>query len=247
MSEFASLPLDSLKLLAENAMLRPYLRQRLIVDALAQERLSEEERQQALTTFAQERRIGSAEELDQFCQAQLMSPGALTSLIERPLRLRRHCDRLFRPKAEARFLERKTQLDRVVYSLIRLGDEGLARELYLRLNEGEANFADLAAEYSEGPERSTRGVVGPAPLTQAHPLLVERLRTAAPGVVQEPFRIESWWLVFRVESLTPATFNDAMADQMSEELFEEWLEGELAAQLKQLRPLVLPASEEQPG
>ena len=228
-------------------MLRPHLRQRLVVNVLAQERLSEEEQQQALAAFAQERRIGSAEELDQFRQAQLLTPGALTALIERPWRLRRHCDRLFKPKAEARFLERKTQLDRVVYSLIRLGDEGLARELYLRLDEGEANFADLAAEYSEGPERSTRGVVGPAPLTQAHPLLVERLRTATPGVVQEPFRIESWWLVFRVESLTPATFNDTMADQMSEELFEEWLEAEVAAQLKQLRPLVLSASEEQPG
>ena len=228
-------------------MLRPHLRQRLVVNVLAQERLSEEEQQQALAAFAQERRIGSAEELDQFRQAQLLTPAALTALIERPWRLRRHCDRLFKPKAEARFLERKTQLDRVVYSLIRLGDEGLARELYLRLDEGEANFADLAAEYSEGPERSTRGVVGPAPLTQAHPLLVERLRTATPGVVQEPFRIESWWLVFRVESLTPATFNDTMADQMSEELFEEWLEAEVAAQLKQLRPLVLSASEEQPG
>ncbi|MCP9942640.1 peptidylprolyl isomerase [Cyanobium sp. ATX 6E8] len=245
MSEFAGLPLASLARLAEEGLLWPYLRQRLIVNVLAQEQLGEDERQLALAAFARERRIGSAEELELFRQAQLLSPEALSALIERPLRLRRHCDRLYKPKAEARFLERKTQLDRVVYSLIRLGDEGLARELYLRLDEGAANFADLAAEYSEGPERSTRGVVGPAPLTQAHPMLVERLRTATPGLVQEPFRIESWWLVFRVESLTPATFDEVMAEQMSQELFDDWLEAEVAAQLEQLRPLVLPGSEEQ--
>jgi parvulin-like peptidyl-prolyl isomerase len=237
-----------LALLAQHGLLKPLFRQIQLQNALAQERLQEEERQQVMAAFAQERQLGSAEELDQWRQEQLLSRDALFALIERPLRLRRHCERLFRPKAEARFLDRKNQLDRVVYSLIRLADEGLARELYLRLDEGESNFADLAAEFSEGPERSTRGVVGPAPLTQAHPLLVERLRTATPGVVQEPFRIERWWLVFRLESLTPATFDEAMAQQMSQELFEEWLEAEVSAELNALRSqLITPAEEGMPA
>jgi parvulin-like peptidyl-prolyl isomerase len=243
----AELGPQALALLAQHGLLRPLLRQVQLHSALAQEALSEEERQQALAAFAQEHRIGSAEELEQFRQAQMLSSEALTALIERPVRLKRHCERLFSPKAEARFLERKTQLDRVVYSLIRLSDEGLARELYLRLDEGEGDFADLAAEYSEGPERSTRGVVGPAPLTQAHPLLVERLRTAPAGVVQEPFRIERWWLVFRLESLTPATFDEAMAEQMSQELFDDWLEAEVASQLNTFRPLVIASEPEQPA
>jgi len=237
---------SALALLARHGLLRPLLRQIHLHDVLVQEPLSDEERQQALATFAQDQQIASAEQLEQFRQAQLLTEEALAALIERSPRLKRHCERLYRPKAEAHFLDRKNQLDRVVYSLIRLSDEGLARELYLRLDAGEANFADLAAEYSEGPERSTRGVVGPVPLTQAHPQLVERLRTAAVGQVQEPFRIESWWLVFRVESLTPATFNDAMADQMSEELFEQWLEDEVDSQLNRLRPLLLADREEQP-
>jgi parvulin-like peptidyl-prolyl isomerase len=243
----AELSPSSLALLAHNGLLRPLLRQIQLNEALAQETLSDEERQQAVAVFAQERQIGSAAELEQWRQDQLLSPDALIALMERPLRLRRHCDRLYRPKAEARFLDRKTQLDRVVYSLIRIGDEGLARELYLRLDDGEANFADLAAKYSEGPERSTRGVVGPAPLTQAHPLLVERLRTAAAGVVQEPFQIERWWLVFRLESLTPATFDEAMAEQMSQELFEDWLEAEVSGHLNALRPQLITSAESSPA
>jgi parvulin-like peptidyl-prolyl isomerase len=155
------------------------------------------------------------------------------------VRIQRHCQRVHRPKAEARFLERKQQLDRVVYSLLRLRDGGLARELYLQLQEGEATFADLAARHAEGPEQATRGIVGPVPLTQAHPRLVERLRSAPPGVIQEPFQIEPWWLLFRLESLTPATFDEAMAVQMSQELFEQSLEQGVEAQLAQLRPQLL--------
>ncbi len=229
----------SFAILARQGLLRPYLRQCLLESALAAEELSPEERQQALLSFAQRLKLSDAAQLERYRQAQLLGPEALAAQMEQPLRLQRHCQRLYRPKAEARFLERKSQLDRVVYSLIRLSDAGLARELYLRLAEGEASFADLAATYAEGPERSTRGVVGPAPLTQAHPQLVERLRTAAPGVVQEPFAIEHWWLVFRLESLTPASFDQAMADQMSQELLEQWLEQEVETQLQQLRPLLL--------
>jgi parvulin-like peptidyl-prolyl isomerase len=227
--------------LAHCGLLRPYLRQCLMAEALAPEQLSEDDRRQALMAFAQERRLANGEALERFRIANLFTPEALALQVELPIRLRRHCERLYRPKAEARFLDRKQQLDRVVYSLLRLKDEGLARELYFQLQDGEATFADLAARHAEGPERVTRGIVGPVPLTQAHPQLVERLRTAPMAEVQEPFRIEEWWLLFRLESLTPATFDEPMALQMSQELFEQWLEQAVEARLEQLRPQLLPS------
>lgn len=233
------LDLQALASLAQSGILRPYLRQRLLLEAVAAEQLSEEERRQSLMAFAQERRLANGEALERYRIAQVLTPAALAQQVELSLRLRRHCERLYRPKAEARFLERKNQLDRVVYSLLRLQNEGLARELYLQLLDGEASFADLAAEHAEGPERATRGIVGPVPLTQAHPQLVQRLRTAPVGEVQEPFAIERWWLVLRLESLTPASFDESMALQMSQELFDQWLEQAVEARLHQLRPLLL--------
>jgi parvulin-like peptidyl-prolyl isomerase len=59
-------------------------------------------------------------------------------------------------------------------------------------------------------------------------------------LTQEPFQIEQWWLLFRLESLTPASFDETMAQQMSQELFEQWLEQTLETQLEQLRPQLLP-------
>ena len=87
---------------------------------------------------------------------------------------------------------------------------------------GEANFADLAAEFSEGPEKQTNGMVGPVPLTQAHPALAERLRTTSPGVLMQPFQIAEWWLVARLETYTPASFDEATAGRMAAELFDQW-------------------------
>lgn len=232
--------------LAHHGLLLTYLRQRLMAEALAGEQLSDEERRQALMGFAKERSLADGEALERFCTANLLTPAALALQVELPIRLQRHCERFYRPKAEARFLERKQQLDRVVYSLLRLHDGGLARELYFQLQEGAATFADLAALYAEGPERATRGIVGPVPLTQAHPQLVERLRTAPVAEVQEPFRIEQWWLLVRLELLIPATFDEPTALQMSQELFEQSLDQAVQARLDQLRPQLLTPLSAQP-
>jgi parvulin-like peptidyl-prolyl isomerase len=142
----------------------------------------------------------------------------------------------FAAKAEARFLERKNELDQVVYSLLRLKNSFLARELYLQIESGESNFADLAKRYAEGPERNTNGIVGPVSLTQAHPVLVEKLRVAQPGVLLEPFRISDWWLVVRLERYSPASFTDEVSDQMCQEMFDLWVDEETAASLNQLAP-----------
>ena len=124
----------------------------------------------------------------------------------------------------------------MIYSLLRVEDAALARELYLRIAEGEADFAELAAGYSQGPERSTRGVVGPVPLLQAHPALAELLRTSRPGQLQAPLRIEQWWLVVRLESLRSASFDTDMGNRMARELFDEWVDEEVALLLASHRP-----------
>ena len=128
-------------------------------------------------------------------------------------------------KAEAHFGEKK--LDQVVYSLLRTKDQFLAQELYLRIESGEASFGDLASNYSEGPERSTKGIVGPVSLTQAHPWVAEVLRIASPGELRQPIQVSEWWLVLRLESYKPAIFDDDMAQRLSRDLFDQWVQEEL--------------------
>lgn len=155
--------------------------------------------------------------------------------VMRPAKLQQWANEQFLPKAEARFLQRKDQFDQVVYSLLRCKEATLARELYLRISSGEASFAEVVAQYSEGPEQKTGGVVGPCPIKQAHPLLAERLRTARDGEVLEPFPAADWWLVVRRDQFMPARFDDAMADQMAKELMQDWLQTEAQTQLAALQ------------
>ncbi|MEB3307649.1 MAG: peptidylprolyl isomerase [Cyanobacteriota bacterium] len=211
-----------------------------MIEAVSGEILTDEQRGQALRSFAQERGLDSQEALQRFCQTHLLSAAALNHLAELPLRVQLHCQQHYSAKAEARFLARKHQLDQVVYSLLRLPSKGLARELFLQLQEGESNMAELSTQFSEGPERATCGIVGPVPLAQAHPLLVERLRSAEPGVLVEPFQIEQWWVVVRLESLRPATFDQRMSLQMGQELFDQWLDQQVDQKVQQLGSLVLP-------
>ena len=228
----SALPEDVLQELRRHNLLRTLVQRRVIAEAVAEVGLSDELCQQAMQQFCQQNGVKDQEGLDAFLTDQGISPDDLRWQVELPLRIQSHCNEHFRHKAEARFLERKTQLDRVVYSLLRVQDGFLARELYLRIAANEANFADLAARYAEGPEKGTKGIVGPVPLTQAHPALAEKLRTSSPGELMEPFKISDWWLVVRLESYTPASFDDAMAAQMAGELFEQWVKEETALKMR---------------
>ncbi|MCT0224984.1 peptidylprolyl isomerase [Synechococcus sp. CS-1328] len=224
----APLPIDpaALQLLQRNNLLRSLVQRLVVEEAVGNEPLSLEEQQQALQAFHQQAGLQNEAARDEYLKVQGLRPEDLVHQAELPLRMRRYCQEHYGPKAEAHFLTRKNQLDRVVYSLLRVRDGFLARELYLRIAAREANFADLAGQYSEGPEKATKGVVGPVPLTQAHPQLAERLRTSPPGLLLEPFAIAEWWLVVRLESYTPASFDAAIAQQMAAELMDQWVQQE---------------------
>ena len=42
-------------------------------------------------------------------------------------------------------------------------EDGYLARTYLRISGGEANFAEVAAQYSQGQEAKTKGIVGPRP------------------------------------------------------------------------------------
>jgi len=236
-----TIPFDvqQLRWLSRSQQIRGVLQAYILETSLEAVLLSEDDQVEAMKNFCSEHNLRTPDDINGFRRLNLLTVADFEWSAQRSLRYQRFCERDFLPKAEARFLERKTSLDRVVYSLIRVAEPGLARELYLRIVAGEADFALLAAEFSQGPESSTRGVVGPVPMLQAHPVLAQRLRTSSPGLLLEPFQIENWWLVVRVESYTPAVLDDPTRMAMAQELLEEWLQDEVKSQMLQLAPHLL--------
>ena len=203
-------------------------------EAIAQIVLSEDQLEQARLGLLRQRGYDGMNQWAALLDELGRSEEEVLDRLRYGIRRRSFMRERFAPKAEARFLERKNELDQVVYSLLRIENSFLARELYLQIESGESNFADLAKRYAEGPERNTNGIVGPVSLTQAHPTLVEKLRVAQPGVLLEPFRISDWWLVVRLERYEPATFTDEVSDQMCLEMFDAWIDEETATSMSQL-------------
>lgn len=233
-SQAIAIPGPVAGLLRRHDLLRSLMQRQTVAEAVGGVVITAEERQQLLEAYRERFGLQDDNALQTHLNQRALGPADLLWQLELPHRMRRHAQVAFGAKAEQRFLERKNSLDQVVYSLLRLKDPYLARELYLQIAEGESDFAELAARYAEGPEQTTRGVVGPVPLTQSHPALAERLRTNPPGTLLEPFQIDQWWLVVRPERYLPANFDEAMATRMCAELFEEWVQEEVALKLSAL-------------
>ena len=226
--------LEGQALLDRFNLLKPLVEQMVTSEAIAHFVVSHEQLEQARLGLLHQRGFDGMAQWSDLLETLGRSEDEVLERLRHSIRRRGLMRERFAAKAEARFLERKNELDQVVYSLLRLENSFLAQELYLQIESGESNFADLAKRYAEGPERDTNGIVGPVSLTQAHPALVEKLRVAQPGVLLEPFRISDWWLVVRLERYAPASFTDEVSDQMCQEMFDIWVDQETTASLSQL-------------
>jgi parvulin-like peptidyl-prolyl isomerase len=130
-------------------------------------------------------------------------------------------------KVESYFLKRKASLEQVIYSLIRHKDEGIANEIYFRIQAGEQCFAELACEYSQGFEAYTGGIMGPVPLSNPHPAISQLLSVSKTGQLWSPRLIGEWYVIVRLEKLLPAQLDEAMRRKLIDELFEQWLTEEV--------------------
>jgi len=222
-------------LLRRYQIMPQFLRGIILDEAIAKYEGTAEERAAAVEQFCQQNQMTSPEAKAAWLKSQHMSEAEMEDLAVRPAAIARFKAAKFGPRVQSHFMARKSSLDRVVYSLIRTRDEGLAHELYYRILEGEQSFAECAAQFSEGPEARTGGKLGPAPLNQPHPAISQLLSVSQPGQLWSPRRLAEWSILIRLEQFFPAQLDDAMRSHLTDELFENWLN----QQLQQMGPLVL--------
>lgn len=123
-----------------------------------------------------------------------------------------------RPQLNDYFYKRKRDLDQCVYSMLRLAEIGLAEELYLRLKNNEASIAELAFRYSIGPEKYTKGIVGPMPLSKTTDQIRALSTTENVGKLNKPLVIQNTIAIVVVEHIIEATLTPEVEEQLLEEL-----------------------------
>lgn len=201
------------------------VRREVIIDELINNfpEPNEDEKNILFKNWCMNSNIKSQEDLINWQKAQGISNKQWQNMV-----LRRHlwikwCRKFFKEKINSHYLKRKNQLDRVSYSLLRIKNEDLANELFLRIKESETTFKKAAEEFSEGPEKKVGGFLGPVPISQPHPFLSKLLQISKPKQLWPPKKLDNWWIIVRCEEIHNTKLDDELKSKLALELGEEYL------------------------
>ena len=185
---------DALCLMIRHDQLRPLVSSIITEQELTTDPLSEEELQKASKVYRQRHSLQSKEDIQKHCQKHGFSQKEFRWQVELQERILKSSAKLFSQKAELHYLTRKEQYDRVTYTQLVLKNQYHAQELYLRIKEDQANFADLAAEVNRHAERKFQWRVGPVPIARTPGPLAKVLQSVQPGTLLEPIKVQANWL-----------------------------------------------------
>lgn len=216
-----------LPLLASYQMMPQLLRERIIDEATASIKCTSEEIEQAYQKFYQTNRINSDKELQAWLQRHSMTITQLELTVIRPLKLQKFKQQTWGNQLESYFWQRKSDLDLVVYSTIKVTDKDLAQELFFRLSEGEQTFAEAARQYSQGIEAYTGGMMSPTSIGRLPKSLSQILRFLNPGELYRPVAFNNYFTIVRLEQIIPAKLNSLTAQSLLDEMFESWLQKQI--------------------
>ena len=204
-------------------------REEIIDELLALTKEPEDSRIEDLRTEqGQEMRLKGEEDLKAWLKLEGLSEEDWLASLKRQARWLEWCKIKYGDGLEEYFKARKKQLDTVSYSIIRVKEEALALELYLRIKERESSFEEIAEKYSEGPERRYGGKVGPVPLSKPHPQLANLLQISEEGRLWPPKELEGWWLVIRVNKIVDTVLDTRTSKRLLLEMGEKEVHRQLA-------------------
>ena len=163
--------------------------------------------------------------LEEYLNLRGWSNSDLDLSLARPEALRLFALYHFGPSLEENFLASHGSYDQVIYSILRVRDASLAQELWIRLEENEASFAELASIFGEGEESAHKGIIGPRPMGSIQPpQLAGLLRTLQPGEIYPPHDFGGWHVLLRLEQIKPARFDRNMKDFLLNKQLDEFLD-----------------------
>jgi parvulin-like peptidyl-prolyl isomerase len=181
----------------------------------------------ALKQFDDRHGLTSEQHLTQWLDLYGVDRQQLAEIAVRNFKIAQFKQATWGSKVDSYFLKRKAQLDRVIYSLIRTSELGIAQEVYFRAMDGEQSFAELASRYSQGAESATGGLIGPVELSSPHPAIAHQLRSQPLGKICPPLQLEQWYVIVRPEKIIPAQLDAPMRQRLIDELFQTWLQAQM--------------------
>lgn len=232
--ELIGYDLPTIRLLHKHNILLPLVKSIITSNTISSTEIDEEYQDKIIIEFRLSKSINEENALSDWLKKYRLEYSELVDKLLLPHKVVKYAIENHSGKVEARFLEKKPFLDMVTYSLLRTNDAYQTREIYLKIKEENADFGLLAEQYSDGVEKSSRGIIGPTPLAQAHPRVASELRAALPGEVRAPINVEGINIILRLETLVNAKLDKPMEQRMATELFDEWINEQVDATISKI-------------
>ena len=109
--------------------------------------------------------------------------------------------------------------------MLRVNDQGLALELYHRLQAQEATFSELSVQFGVGPEKFHGGLFKQQPLVSLPGSLGQFLRKLQSGDITKPLKIGEQFVIVQLVSFVPAELGEATALKLLDLELQQWLDG----------------------
>lgn len=214
--------------LLTNYQLIPQLLCEQIIDrAIAPIECTPSETEQALQEFYQRWGLINETQQQEWQKRYGLNRQQLEALATRRLRVEKFKELTWGAKITAYFLKRKRFLDHVIYWFMQFPQEGIAYEIYFRLQEGEQSFEELTCLYSQNCEVKTGGLIGPVELGSLPEAIGDLIFRSHVGQVQLPRRVGNSWVIVQLEKLIPAQLDSNMYQRLLQEQFEMWFQSQL--------------------
>ena len=207
--------------LEKSNLLENIVKELLISQLIENIQINEEESNDIINNFIEKNGLKNENKFEEFLVQNNLSKNILHSKLIRSSKINKFFLKKFKSAAKQFFIQNKDSYNKVTYSLIRNSNAQLAKELYFQIEGKEANIYDLAAKYSEGDEKFSKGVVGPVPISQSHELIRQKIINSSEGELFEPFKIENWWIVLKLEKIFQSAFSDQIEFNICRDLFEK--------------------------
>lgn len=135
--------------------------------------------------------------------------------------------KIVQPQLEDYFFQKKDDLTRIVLSRIVVETAELAEQIKLKLVEQNADFTQLAKDYSVVDDAIIGGVIGAVTHGDMPEVVYNATANVTPKQIIGPIQIENRYCLLKIEDVLIANLDDSLKRDLSNKLFDEWLKKRL--------------------
>ena len=219
--------IDFLKKLSRYGLLKEYLKSKVLEDKIKNIKLDEKEILTSKENYMKFFSLNDETSLENHRISNLMSKENLYYKITLFTKVQKYCDTHYSKYISKSFYNEKEKIDSVKYSLIRVKEYGLIKEIYHRIKDDKDDFNQIAKNYSIGIEKQTSGLIGPLSLDKVHPTVKDKLKKCYLKFLHRPFKVNDDWILIKLEEYFDSKLDQNYIKKLKSELLDKDIEKKL--------------------